>query len=385
MKKLLLLVSLFSLVPLAPVIASNTNPRIELVGSGTNNTFSFGSTTQNSLAVRVVTDRTSDSNRDRPALKITIDGIDEIATKEIFDCYILQVGGNYFETAGSDKVLYNWRCDVSFRDKILFDSNKNRFRVTAIHLGKESFVESEFEIGSLATPPTYKVDKIQFLSDGEFRFMATTRLYNLKVPASDVKFQICIDDFGCETATSSSSGLVDYSRKITNVNYTWLRVRITVTSNAGSLNSLTDTIYREKSPTPTPSTSTNIPSSSDASSGNSIPKSELKPEPKTKLRATIKVPTSAKLGKSFPVTVSVKGTGTASCYFAVYYSTNGWASYNTTGGTASERFGVKGGTSVTRNGVMAINYKGPWGVILYCNDIKTKASLPIVVGRMIQN
>jgi hypothetical protein len=381
MKKLLLFSLILVLLPQYSSHANNVNPVI--TGLPIDGNIKISSPNQHRIYLKVLADRTDDPNRDRPSLKVSIDNLDEAITKGIVDCYSRTSGGNYYETAGAGKVVYDYACDFSWADKIQFDSNRIKFRITATHLSKVSFVDSEIELGGVVISPIYKVDKIQFTADGQFRFQATTRLTNLKVPASDVKFQICIDDFGCESASASSSGLVDYSRAITAPN-TWLRVRISATANNGSfgLSPLTETIVREKSPTPSP---TATPSSAGSNPESTNSDSKSKKEPKTKLRASIAVPVSAKLGKPFPVKVSIKGSGLASCYFAVYFSTNGWASYNTNGGTASKRFQVKGGSSVTTNGVMAVNYKGPWGVILYCFDVKTTASLPIVVGRMIQN
>ena len=387
MKKSIALIMLLTLTPPQPALANNTNPVIELVGNSNNSKIQFQNPNQNRIIAKILTDQSADPNSDVPTLKVTLDNVDVSSDKSVVDCSLRTLGANKFEYAGVGKALYTFACDFAFGDKVQFDSNKVKFRLTATHLSKVSFVDHEIELTGIAVSPTYKVDLIQFTSDGKFRFQATTRLMNLKVPASDVKFQICIDDFGCENTTTSSSGLVNYSRVITKANYTWLRVRISATANNGSLalNPLTETIYREKSPTPSP-TSTPVTSGSSGSSyGGEDSEPQAKPEPKTKLRSFVKVPVSAKLGVPFPVTVSVKGSGAASCYFAVYFSTNGWTSYNTNGGTASKRFQVRGGRSVTINGVMAVNYKGPWGVIVYCTDTKTKASLPIVVGRLIQN
>lgn len=373
MPTVLVLVLLAFILPVNSAHASNTNPVIE-VGN-----LQFNSANQSRTSVSVYADSTSDSNKDIPTLKLSIDNLDELTVKKIVQCSLRNYGANYYENWGAGRVVYRWQCNFRFADEVQFDSNKLKFRITATHVGKVSFIDSEIELGNLVTFPSYKVEKLQVTQDGEFRFQVSTRRNNLKVPAENVRFEICLEGFPCEVLLSTPSGLVDYSRTVTKTGNMRLIVRVTATVDniLYALPELNENLFRSPI-APTPTARPTIIDNSN--SGVRVEK-----EPTTKLRASIKVPVAAKLGVPFPVTVSIKGSGTASCYFTVYLSRNGWGSYNTTGGTASKLFQVKGGKSVTTRGVMAVNYKGPWGVILYCTDVKSKADLPIVVGRLIQN
>jgi len=367
------LVLMAFLLPVNPAHASNTNPVIEVGNLKLNSAY------QSRTSVSVYADSTSDSNRDTPTLKLSIDNLDELTVKKIVQCSLLNYGANYYENAGIGRVVYRWQCDFRFADEVQFDSNKLKFRITATHVGKVSFIDSEIELGNLITFPAYKVEKLELTRGGEFRFQVLTRYANLKVPAENVKFEICLEGFPCEVLLSTSSGFVDYSRTVTKTGNMGLSVGVTTTID-NILYALAP-LYKNFYWSPVTPTPTAKPTKIDDSNS----RVQVKKKPTTNLRASIKVPVVAKLGVPFPVTVSIKGSGTASCYFNVLFSTNGWASYNPTGGTASKRFRVNGGKSFTTPSVMAVNYKGPWGVILVCFDVKSKAGMPIVVGRLIQN
>lgn len=276
-----------------------------------------------------------------------------------------------FATCVQPQYYYIKQCFFQFEySKLDFALGYEELKIVIKYNGKTYTTTRDVDLSQLQTPKIL-LNSVKFSSNGQFSISAKTQRQNtLDTRVPGLIYRICIEGMNCRDIAAANNGSILFRTQLpkTKPKVKW--------SIEGTLNGQVLDHYCY------PADLVNWQRRCEGSAKRDGYK--RKPTPAPSMTADLTVPIAAKLGVPFATRISIFGQGTAQCRLFVARKTHELGSYSGTG-WYSEFFMVKAQSSVVVNALMRENFRGVWGVFLFCRDVERGKDLYRVLKEVVQN